>query len=72
MCDWNLFLMLLTNILSFIFISFEFPKEEADLSKSITYIRKKKYKTLVRCKKNVILLRTLQHYAKKATWLSIK
>ena len=41
MCDWNLLLMLITNILSFIFISFEFPKEEADLSKSPTYIRKK-------------------------------
>ena len=44
----NLFLVLFTNDSSFIYL--EWPKEK-DINKSITYIRKKKYKTLITLKK---------------------
>ena len=36
-CGWNLFLVLLTNDSSSIYL--ELPKKEVDISKSITYIR---------------------------------
>ena len=49
MCGWNLFIVLLTNNL--FSIHFEWPKEEVNISKSITYICKKKYKTLITLEK---------------------
>ena len=45
MCGWNMFLVLLTNGSSSIHL--EWSKEKVNIHKSITYIRKKKYKTLI-------------------------
>ena len=53
MCGWNFFLVLFTKNSSS--TNLEWPKDETDISKFITNIRKKKYKTLITYKKNVIL-----------------
>ena len=56
MCGYNLFLKLLTDGLSSIY--FERSIEEANISKFITFIRKKTIQDFSNIKKNVILSRT--------------
>ena len=54
MCGWNFFPSIIYKKKS-AFTRLELNKNEIDISKCITNIRKKKYKTLITYKKNVIL-----------------